>query len=298
MAARTSTGTWTATSNSFNPAVTGTTITAADWNAILDELEVEITDALSRSGKGGMLADLDMSNNNVKNLASASADHHAVRFDQVYAYTGNGPGTKGLVPASSAGDATANKFLKADGSWAVPAGAAGAPDTADYLVLSANSTLGSERVFAITAPLTATDAGVGNAYTVGVHLATAGDYWRASAGAVLESSATWEAAKPVALVDAATVTANFAAGINFTLTLGGNRTLKIENAKEGQNGAIYITQSGGARTLAYSSMLRFAGGTAPALSTSLSTASGAWDILSYNVLSANFIAASLAKNVK
>lgn len=32
-------------------------------------------------------------------------------------------GTKGLVPAPAAGDAAALKFLKADGNWAVPAGA-------------------------------------------------------------------------------------------------------------------------------------------------------------------------------
>lgn len=33
-------------------------------------------------------------------------------------------GTKGLVPAPASGDAAAAKFLKADGSWAVPAGSA------------------------------------------------------------------------------------------------------------------------------------------------------------------------------
>lgn len=34
-------------------------------------------------------------------------------------------GTKGLVPAPAAGDAAANKFLKANGTWAVPAGGGG-----------------------------------------------------------------------------------------------------------------------------------------------------------------------------
>lgn len=38
--------------------------------------------------------------------------------------TGSG-GVKGLVPAQGAGDAAAGKFLKADGSWAVPAGGGG-----------------------------------------------------------------------------------------------------------------------------------------------------------------------------
>lgn len=34
-------------------------------------------------------------------------------------------GTKGLVPSPAAGDAAASKFLKADGTWAVPAGGGG-----------------------------------------------------------------------------------------------------------------------------------------------------------------------------
>jgi hypothetical protein len=37
-------------------------------------------------------------------------------------------GTKGLVPAPAAGDAAAGKYLKADGSYAVPPGSAGAAD--------------------------------------------------------------------------------------------------------------------------------------------------------------------------
>lgn len=37
---------------------------------------------------------------------------------------GGSGGTKGLVPAPAAGDASAGRFLKADGTWTVPAGAA------------------------------------------------------------------------------------------------------------------------------------------------------------------------------
>jgi len=36
-------------------------------------------------------------------------------------------GTKGLVPAPSAGDAAAGKFLKADGAWSTPSGSGSAP---------------------------------------------------------------------------------------------------------------------------------------------------------------------------
>lgn len=42
-------------------------------------------------------------------------------------------GTKGLVPAPAAGDAAANKFLKADGSWATTSGGAGSTDSSTEL---------------------------------------------------------------------------------------------------------------------------------------------------------------------
>jgi hypothetical protein len=45
-------------------------------------------------------------------------------LDDVVGDTGSG-GTKGLAPAPGAGDAAAGKFLKADGTWAEPPGAAG-----------------------------------------------------------------------------------------------------------------------------------------------------------------------------
>lgn len=52
-------------------------------------------------------------------------------------------GTKGLVPAPAAGDATAGKFLKADATWDTPPGSGGGftavTKTADYTVLSGDS---------------------------------------------------------------------------------------------------------------------------------------------------------------
>jgi hypothetical protein len=47
-------------------------------------------------------------------------------LDAVVGDSGSG-GTKGLVPAPAAGDAAAGKFLKADGTYAIPAGTSGAP---------------------------------------------------------------------------------------------------------------------------------------------------------------------------
>jgi hypothetical protein len=72
-----------------------------------------------------------------------------------------------------------------------------------------------------------------------------------------------------ALTDGATITPNFALANNFSVTLGGNRTLaNPSNLTAGQSGSIFITQDGtGSRTLAYGSQYDFIGGTAPTLST-------------------------------
>ncbi len=71
------------------------------------------------------------------------------------------------------------------------------------------------------------------------------------------------------LTDGATVTPDMADSNNFTLTLGGNRTLaNPTNLTAGQSGSIFIVQDGtGSRTLAYGNQYDFIGGTAPTLST-------------------------------
>lgn len=75
-----------------------------------------------------------------------------------------------------------------------------------------------------------------------------------------------------ALTDGATITPDFAVANNFSVTLGGNRTLaNPSNLTAGQSGSIFISQDAtGSRTLAYGSYYDFAGGTAPTLSTAAS----------------------------
>jgi len=74
------------------------------------------------------------------------------------------------------------------------------------------------------------------------------------------------------LTDGATVTPDMADSNNFTLTLGGNRTLaNPSNLTAGQSGSIFLVQDGtGSRTLAYGNQYDFIGGTAPTLSTAAS----------------------------
>jgi hypothetical protein len=71
------------------------------------------------------------------------------------------------------------------------------------------------------------------------------------------------------LTDGATITPDFSLANNYTVTLGGNRTLaNPSNLTAGQSGSIFLVQDGtGGRTLAYGSQYDFIGGTAPTLST-------------------------------
>lgn len=103
-------------------------------------------------------------------------------------------------------------------------------------------------------------SGVVSAATAGTDypgLATAQTFTKGQRGAI------------VTLTDGATVTPDMADGNNFSLTLGGNRTLaNPTNLTAGQSGSIFLVQDGtGSRTLAYGSYYDFAGGTAPTLTT-------------------------------
>lgn len=99
-----------------------------------------------------------------------------------------------------------------------------------------------------------------------------------------------------ALTDAATITPDFSAFSNFSVTLGGNRTLANPiNLTAGASGVIVITQDGsGSRTLAYGSYWKFPGGTAPTLTTTAS----AVDVLCWYVESSTRITARLLNDVK
>ena len=73
----------------------------------------------------------------------------------------------------------------------------------------------------------------------------------------------------VTLTDGATITPDFATANNFTVTLGGNRTIaNPTNLTAGQSGSIFLVQDGtGSRTAAWGSYWDFAGAAAPVLTT-------------------------------
>ena len=124
-------------------------------------------------------------------------------------------------------------------------------------------------------------------------IASAAEYRSATASKLLAAANVWTAAELVTLTDAATIAVDLSTGINFTVTLGGNRTLGApSNTKVGQSGVIIVVQDGtGGRTLAYNAVYKFAGGTAFSIDTTASRVS----LLSYFVRnSSNIILSGLA----
>lgn len=92
-----------------------------------------------------------------------------------------------------------------------------------------------------------------------------------------------------------TLAVNLATNNNFSHTTSENTTLGLpSNPVAGQSGVITITQGATARTLAYNTFWKFAGGSVPTLTATV----GAVDVFAYNVESATRATAQLIGDVK
>jgi hypothetical protein len=113
---------------------------------------------------------------------------------------------------------------------------------------------------------------------------------------VVQSFTAGQRGSITALTDGATIAVDFADSNNFSVTLGGGRTLgNPSNQTAGQAGTIVVTQDGtGSRTMAFGSNWKFPGGTAPTLTTAASSV----DVIAYYVESATRITARLISDVK
>ena len=99
-----------------------------------------------------------------------------------------------------------------------------------------------------------------------------------------------------ALTDGTTITPDFTQGNNFSVTLGGNRTMANPTSPTvGQSGVMYISQDAtGSRTLAWGAYYKFPnGGGAPILTTTAS----AVDAFFYTVRSSTSITINYALNI-
>jgi hypothetical protein len=69
--------------STWNPAVNGVGATAADWEALLDDMSDALTGSVAADGQTPMTAPLNMGNNRLTNVAAATARTDAVTYGQV-----------------------------------------------------------------------------------------------------------------------------------------------------------------------------------------------------------------------
>jgi len=100
----------------------------------------------------------------------------------------------------------------------------------------------------------------------------------------------------VSLTDAASITVDFNNGQNFAVQLTDNRTIENPtNCVPGQVGSIFVIQDGtGSRTLSFGSNWKFIGGTAPTLSTDVSSV----DRIDYIVYTSTAVQAIASLDIK
>lgn len=190
-------------------------------------------------------------------------------------------------------DGTSNQVIVTNGSgtlsWASPLLASGGTitgaleiGTAGSLVFEGSTADGFETTLAVTDPTADNTITLPNATGTVPLLSLAQTFTAAQRGTI------------TALTDGTTITPDFSVTNNYSVTLGGNRTLaNPTNITAGQSGAIFITQDGtGSRTLAFGSYWDFPAGTAP----TLTTTANAVDLLVYTVRTTTSIQAQLIAN--
>ena len=166
---------------------------------------------------------------------------------------------------------------------------AGAYNAANAAATTANASL---------ANATATFAGdltlTGNTYiAIGAATSNVGiGVTSANAKLYIRGSVTTET---TAMTDDATIYPEFTSNNNFSVTLGGSRTIANPNTPvPGQTGLFYLQQDGtGSRVVSWGSSYRFSGNTAPTLSTSANTV----DVIAYAVKNTTSIICQTLLNV-
>jgi hypothetical protein len=216
--------------------------------------------------------------------ATASAAASTATTQAGIATTKAGEASASAVAADASADAAASSAFAADASADAAAASAASIDAGLFLAKADNL------------------AGLANTATardnLGVEIGVDVQAYDADTAKtdVVQSFTKAQRGSITALTDGATITPDFSLANNFSVTLGGNRTLaNPTNLTAGQSGVIVITQDGtGSRTLAYGSYFKFSNGIAPTLTTTAS----AVDVLAYYVESSTRITAKLVTDVK
>jgi hypothetical protein len=127
-------------------------------------------------------------------------------------------------------------------------------------------------------------------------VATNAQVYAGAADALLTAALITSASAFVTLTDAATVALSWTAGLNRTLTLGGDRTM--QNPSGGIPGTIRhvrIIQDGtGNRTLAWGNQYKFPGGTAP----TITIAAGSVDLVEILCVTASRFEVKITQDIR
>ncbi len=81
---RNGSGEYSAPTNSWNPAINSVPATAADWQAVLNDIVSAMTESVSRDGQTAMTGNLPMAGNKVTGLSNATATGDALTFAQLF----------------------------------------------------------------------------------------------------------------------------------------------------------------------------------------------------------------------
>ena len=82
--ARNGAGTFNLLVNSWNPATSGVSATAVDWQALINDVAASITQSISADGQTPITGNLQMGNNRLTGLAAGVATGQSVRWEQLF----------------------------------------------------------------------------------------------------------------------------------------------------------------------------------------------------------------------
>ena len=225
-----------------------------------------------------------------------------------YIAIGNTYNVSIAVSSSDAIQLYSNGVINIPSTWTIQAANLGGALAGAYTAANAAATTAAATTANVTAAFakanaalansTATFAGdlsmTGNTYiAIGAATSNVGiGVTSANAKLYVRGSVTTET---TAMTDAATIYPEFTSNNNFSVTLGGSRTIANPNTPvPGQTGLFYLQQDGtGSRVVSWGSSYRFSGNTAPTLSTSANTV----DVVAYAVKNTTSIICQTLLNV-